>query len=187
MPLVGNVVCNGNSITEGGGLTPVQNYPAVLGAALGHDWQVFNCGHALWTTPQLLANFSEVQSHFTKSVTNTLIVNEVSNDIAGGTNEETAKQNMRNLISVGRTNGWRVLFATTTPRTVPASFSAAQQQASENINNFFRNNPLESDGIIDWAANPNLSDPSNATYYQDGVHPTAAGAAVMAQLAQSAL
>ncbi len=185
MPLVGNVVANGNSITAGGGLTFAQSYPVVMGTTLGHDWQVYNCGHATWTTAQLISNFTEVQSHFSAQTSaNVLIVNEVSNEIDQGVSEAVAREHMRTLIAMGRASGWRVLFATTTPRT---TFSAAQLQTLDNINNFFRNNPGESDGIIDWAANASLANPADLTYYQDGVHPTAAGAQIMATLALAAL
>lgn len=186
MPLVGNVVTLGNSITEGAGIQPGQKYPDVLRDALGHDWQVFNLGHSNFTTSLLLAGFSEVQSHWTGRAPNILIVNEVSNEVDQGVSEATAKQNMRDLIAQGRASGWRVFFATTTPRDA-AHFSAAQNLACANINDFFRNNPSEHDGFIDWAANANLSDPTNATYYQDGVHPTAAGAAIIAQLTLAAI
>lgn len=187
MPWAGNIVALGNSITAGGGLTPTQNYPYLLGVALGHDWQVFNCGHATFTTTQLIAIFAETQSHYTNRAQNILIVNEVSNEIDQGVSEAAAKQNMRTLIAMGRAAGFRVFFATTTPRGAPATWSPAQQQAVDNINNFFRNNPSERDGLIDWAADPNLDDATDATYYQDGVHPTAAGAAIMEQLALAAL
>lgn len=188
MPLTGNVVALGNSITEGAGLNTVQNYPVLLGAALGANWQVFNCGHSGFTTTQLIARFSEVQSHFfTTTSNNILIVNEVSNELDQGVSEATAKANMQSLIALGRANGWRVYFATTTPRAITVTWTAARQLASDNINAFFRSNPSASDGIIDWAANTNLSDPTNATYYQDGVHPTAAGAVIMKNLALAAI
>lgn len=186
MPLVGNVVTLGNSITEGAGIAPGQKYPDVLRDALGHDWQVSNLGHSNFTTSLLLAGFSEVQSKYTNRAPNILIVNEVSNEIDQGVSEATAKQNMQALIAMGRASGWRVLFATTTPRDA-AHFSAAQNQACANINAFFRDNPSERDGFIDWAGDPSLSDPTSATYYQDGVHPTAAGAAIMAQLTLDAI
>ncbi len=186
--LTGNVVALGNSITRGSGLGSAQDYPAVLGAALGGSWQVSNSGHPGETTPQLLASFaSYAQAHYsTLAPRNILVVNEVGNDLIGGTSEATAKANMQALIAQGRAGGWSVYFATTTPRTVP-NFSAGQQTAANNINDFFRNNPAERDGLIDWAADSHLSDPANATYYQDGVHPTAAGAVILAQLTQAAL
>lgn len=187
MPLTGNVVTLGNSITEGAGISPGQKYPDVLRAALGHDWQVFNLGHSNFTTSLLLAGFAEVQSHYApRAPNNILVVNEISNEIDQGVSEATAKANMQALIAMGRASGWRVLFATTTPRDA-AHFSAAQNLACANINDFFRNNPSERDGFIDWAADPSLDDPTDATYYQDGVHPTAAGAAILATLVQAQL
>jgi lysophospholipase L1-like esterase len=181
------LVAVGNSITEGAGLTPTQNYPAVLRATLGATWQVFNCGHSSWTTAQLIGNFPEFQSKFANHTSrNIMVVNEVSNEIDQGVSEATAKANMRTLIAMGRAGGWKVFFATTTPRDA-GHFSAGQNQACANINDFFRNNPSERDGFIDWAADSHLSDPTNATYYQDGVHPTAAGAAVMAALTNTAI
>jgi lysophospholipase L1-like esterase len=184
----GNVVALGNSITAGAGLSGGQDYPSQLRTSLGSTWQVFNSGHSGETTPQLSANFaSYVQSHYTAVATrNILVVNEVGNDLIGGASEATALANMRALIAQGRAAGWRVYFATTTPRTVP-NFTAGQQTAASNINAFFRNNASERDGLIDWAANANLSDPANLTYYQDGVHPTAAGAVILASLVFSAL
>lgn len=184
MPLVGNVVAVGNSITEGAGLAFAQTWPALLGTALGHDWTVFNRGHSGFTTTQLIGRFPEVQALWTPRAPNTLIVNEVSNEIDQGVSESAARQNMQTLIALGRANGWRVLFATTTPRDA-AHFSSAQNTACANINDFFRNNASERDGFIDWAAA--LPDPTDTTYYQDGVHPTAAGAAVIEGLVRAAI
>jgi lysophospholipase L1-like esterase len=158
-----------------------------LGASLGHDWQVFNCGHSSWTTTQLLANFAEVQSHLSlHTPNNTLIVNEIGNEIDQGVSEATARANMQALIAKGRSSGWRVLFATTPPRDA-AHFSAAQTLAVNNINAYFRANPAEHDGLIEWAADPLLDDPNDLAIYPDGVHPSATGAARMAALAQAAL
>lgn len=185
--MVGNIVCFGNSITAGGGLTPSQSYPFLVGQTLGHDWQVYNYGHATFTTVQLIDIFAEVQAHFsTYTAKNILIVNEISNEIDQGVSQNDALQHMRILIAKGRAAGFRVLFATTTPRDI-AHFTVQQQQISANINDFFKTNPSESDGIIDWAANVNLADPTNLTYYQDGIHPTAAGAVIMADMALAAL
>lgn len=39
------------------------------------------------------------------------------------------------------------------------------------------------DQIIDYATGTNLTDPNNVTYYSDGLHPTAAGAAAMMAVA----
>src|SRR6185503_14399870 len=148
----------------------------------------FNAGHSGETTPQLLANFtSYAQVHYsTLAPRNVLVVNEVGNDLLTGVSEATAQAHMQSLIAQGRSSGWTVYFATTTPRTTP-NFTAGQQIAAANINDFFRNNPSESDGFIDWAGDSRLSDPANTTYYQDGVHPTAAGAAVIAALTQAAV
>lgn len=186
--LTGNIVALGNSITQGAGLSATQNYPALLTASLGSAWQVFNAGHSGETTPQLLANFANyAQVHYTsRAVRNILVVNEVGNDLIGGASEATARASMQALIAHARALGWLAYFATTTPRSVP-NFSAGQQTAANNINDFFRNNPSERDGFIDWAADANLSDPTNVTYYQDGVHPTAAGAVILASLVSAAL
>ena len=183
LPLTGNIVCLGNSITAGDGLSVGQDYPSVLRTSLGATWQVFNCGHSGYTTPQLLAGFAEVQSHRAwQTSNNVLVVNEVGNDIIlGGASEATARENMRALIAQGRASGWRVLFATTTPRT------AGGQVECANINTYFRTHPSEHDGLVDWAADSHLSDPTNTTYYQDGVHPTAAGAVILASLTAAAL
>lgn len=180
------MVALGNSITHGAGLGAGQDYPSILVAALGSGWQVFNSGHDGETTQQLLDNFTDYAGIrlVSGSVPNILVVNEVGNDIVLGADEATALSNMQALIAHARSHGWTVCFATTTPRT---SFNSEQQTAASNINQFFRDNPSEHDGLIDWAADPRLADPDDATYYQDGVHPTAAGAAVIAELTLSAI
>lgn len=191
--MAGNVVALGNSITLGQGLSAGQDYPSLLGTALGSSFAVTNSGQSGFTTAQLTSNFgSLVQSHFNaRAARNILLVNEIGNDLVSGgggagVNEATAKANMQALIAMGRFYGWTVLFGTTTPRDA-AHFTAGQQTAANNINTFFRSNASESDGIVDFAAATELSDPNSTTYYQDGVHPTAAGAAVLASLACAAI
>lgn len=190
--MAGNIVCLGNSITLGFGLDDGQDYPTVLGGLLGSSYQVTNSGQSGFHTPDLTANFASlVQSHYVGRTRNILIVNEIGNDLVSGgegsgVDEATARGNMQALIAKGRFYGWRVIFATTTPRDA-SHFTSEQQAAADNINDFFRNNPSERDGFIDWAADPNLDDPTDTTYYQDGVHPTAAGAAVIAELVRAAI
>lgn len=182
------VVCLGNSITNSL-LSAAEDYPGVLQTLVDPSWTVTNSGFGGFTTPQLTAGFaSYVTPYYAPEPRNRniLIVNEIGNDlVANSASQATALANMQALIALGRANGWRVYFATTMPRSV--GFSPAQAAAAQAINAFFLANPSESDGVIDWAADPRLSDPTNATYYADGVHPTAAGAAAIADITFHAL
>lgn len=79
-----------------------------------------------------------------------------------------------------------VIGSTTNPTTTHDATESTQRQAGNAL--------VLADAAgaftekVDFAqGDPRLTDPANTTYYVDGTHPTAAGATIMADLAQPAL
>lgn len=78
-----------------------------------------------------------------------------------------------------------VIGSTTTPST---SFSAGDNAILDELNNLKRADASGFyDTLVDLAADPRLDDPADTTYYQDGTHPTTAGAAAIAELMGAAV
>lgn len=81
----------------------------------------------------------------------------------------------------------RIIGVTMTPGIdLPDSefwFAAAELEQLARLNDFLRDDP-ESGGynkVVDIASIPQLQDPTNTTYFYDGIHYTAAAAALVAQ------
>lgn len=192
-----NLVTDGNSITVGLNLNTDQAWPAVCRGLLFADqashankfWAIKSTAVAGATTPQRTAAFTnDVQSQFSVAyVRNIVTFFEVVNDVVtNAATLQTAINNVTLYVNQARTAGWDVMLSTATPTTNVANGAGT---VVNNFNTYLRANPSLSDfPIVDLAANANLSDPTNLTYYQgDGLHPTAAGAAVIAQLFHDAL
>lgn len=73
------------------------------------------------------------------------------------------------------------LCATVPPGTIPTWYSEGQNTERIALNNLIRAS-THWDAVIDLDTVPESADPSNLTYFSDGVHPTAALAAIWADL-----
>lgn len=80
--------------------------------------------------------------------------------------------------------GWGLIVACTT---VDSTFFTAPMQAERAAWNDLLRASSTPAGVADLAAAPELADASNATYFSDGLHFTAAGATVAAGVIQAAL
>lgn len=83
------------------------------------------------------------------------------------------------------TSGLKIVIGTLLPRTL-TNFNALRNS----INTLIHADPSFYDGLADYAANGTIgcdACAANATYYGDGLHPTAAGQAIMATINQAAV
>lgn len=184
------MVCHGNSITRGFGSTDVtiNSYPVVLAglleAAYPGLWAVTRKGFDGFTTTQLTANFAtEVHALLSTSVgKNVVVIHEGANEIKNGLTVQQAIDNMITYCTQARNLGWEVWLCTATPRV-----NTAQVEANiASWNAYVRANAGPVFGarrLIDLEADPSLSNAHDLTYYNvDGIHPTDAGYAVIANV-----
>lgn len=84
-----------------------------------------------------------------------------------------------------RASGWKVAVCTILPRTAAAAHNA--RRAIVNADIVANWVGVHCTSVIDFAANTNMGPDAaaaNATYYSDGIHPTAAGYAVLETIAR---
>lgn len=182
-------MAHGNSITRGFGSSDVttKSYPpllqGLLDAAQPGQWVVTRKGFDGFTTPQLTANFAaEVHALYAASVgRNVVLINEGGNQIKNGATVQEAIDSMLAYCSQARDLGWEVWISTATPRVnttqVMANIAA--------FNDYLRAHVLDfGSKLVDFAADPSLDDAHDLTFYNpDGIHPTDAGYAAIANVA----
>jgi lysophospholipase L1-like esterase len=177
------IVCDGNSLTAGQGGTP---YPKQLLSLLGGTYQVQNFGVGGQTTEDMIADAATQIDSNPKSV---LIAWEGGNDIiVDGADLATLQSRWNTYFSARKAAGWgvgasKLVAMTITPRTV---FTAPQNALVAQFNDWLRSNyTTYATHLVDLAADTRLDDPNDATYYDDGIHMTTAGYAVVAELIQA--
>jgi lysophospholipase L1-like esterase len=168
-------VCDGDSLTNGTGTAP--NYPAKLGALTslpfinrgvnGQTLVSMDSGYATNTAPSYSTTY------------NTLVILGGTNDLSSSVAAATLGTAIRSYAAKAKATGFKVIVATVPPSTVITSAKETERTA---YNTDLRNNwGSFADGIVDFAAISQFSDPTNTTYFRDGTHPTAAGYALMAE------
>lgn len=182
------LIFDGDSITVGAGAaTP---YPTQLLATLGiatNDW--INVALSGQTTTNCFSDFDTQIWPYTNSGDPIYIIWAGTNDLKLGGTAATTWTGIQALAARARTCGFKVVQLTILPRSdagTPGSFEADRQTVNTNI----RNNSTLFDAIADVGADPTIGDAgdeTNATYYQDLVHLTTAGNAIVAGLVQTAL
>ena len=176
------VVFLGDSITDGWGRKP--------GTIFFPGKPYVNRGISGQTTPQMLVRFEQDVVRLHPAV---VVILAGTNDVAGNTGPETPEMiedNFRAMTDVARRNGIRVVLASITPAArYPWRPGVESVAEIRELNGWLRQFCAEqrlvyldyysamSDGT--GAMKPGLS--------SDGVHPTEAGYAVMAPLAEAAI
>lgn len=94
---------------------------------------------------------------------------------------------MESYANARRAAGFSVLVGSTLPDMVTGSVTVtpAQHAVLQQVNALVRISSVF-DAIADLAADPRLADASNTTFFSDGLHPTTAGAAAMADVFEAA-
>jgi acyl-CoA thioesterase-1 len=173
------LVVLGDSLTAGLGVEIEQAYPSVLGRQLlaeGHDLRVVNAGVSGDTTASGLRRAEWALEGDVRI----LIVALGGNDGLRGLPVEQMKQNLAEIVSMARSRGIAVLLAgMEAPPNFGATYTAQfrtvfQELAREHDVTFM---PFLLDGV---AGDPDLNQ-------ADGIHPNAAGAAIVAERVREAL
>jgi len=121
-----NIVCHGNSITEGTGAETT--YPTQLDTLLGGAHVVYNEGTGGITTPALVDNFaSEVQAHYAEGEDNIVVFWESSNFFSIGYAVETEKANLLEYSELCIANGWRLIICNVIQRGIVNALSSLEE------------------------------------------------------------
>lgn len=193
---VGMLKFEGDSITAGSGLGAGESYPLQTQAALGLTpvyWEYSNVstsGHTLVqmtadAAAQVDASYSVANDH------NVLVIFGGTNDIAtAGDDGATAYATLESYCLARKAVGWTVVVVSMLPRTAgitgspPGGFAVNRTAFN---NSLLANWPTFADALADAGNDATLADPTDTTYYQDQIHPTAAGATIIAGYVTAAI
>lgn len=178
----GRVVFYGDSITDGWGRVP--------GTAFFPGKPYVNRGISGQTTAQMLVRFRQDVIALQPDV---VVILAGTNDIAGNTGPATQamiEDNLRSMVQLAQANGIRVVLASVLPASAypwrPGYRPADRIRA---LNRWIAHHAHETGAVyLDYhGAMANAEGGLDAALAADGVHPTPAGYAVMAPLAQRAI
>lgn len=187
------VLCCGDSLTDGAGLSAGQSWPELIQASVGSTWDVERYSYTGRFIYQALREFPRLMSW---SIWPEATSNKEVAVIHLGANESDpgafTQQQYLALLRQFAQRGCRLVCCTMTPRTVSADDGSAFETFRNTFNPFIRS-LAQSQGVVvaDLAADPVMGvagAQNNATYYQgDKIHYTAAGAALIAPIVKAAI
>lgn len=173
------IVFEGDSITAGVGQNTL-SYPSQFGTLTNIPFtNVGLSGDKLILMRN--AYGKNIAPLFNSSTRDTLVINGGTNDIGGDSTSAVALEGyIRDITAAAKKTGYKVFVSTITPR----GFGAAQEAIRLQFNSSIRRNWQEfADGMIDF----DIAVPYSGTNFYDGLHPTNAGAALMAQKVRTSL
>ena len=189
----GLVVFDGCSLVQDAGVAPEDGMPAQVMALLPAGLDMANLGVGGQTTPMMAADAAaEVDPLFAASRRrNILVCWEGTNDlILGSAQPYDAQLAYRHLAAYCKARqraGFRVVICTVVPRGRSAAFYEARNALNADLRAHWRS---FADALADVGANRTIGADgaeTDATYYRDTVHLTAAGYAIVARVVAGAV
>jgi len=183
----GLVVFDGCSLVQDAGVAPEDGMPAQVMALLPAGLDMANLGVGGQTTQMMAADAAaEVDPLYDPGrPTSILVCWEGTNDlILGGVPPYDSRQAYDHLAAYCKARqraGFRVVICTVLPRGRSAAFYQARNQLNAELRVHWKS---FADGLADVAANQTIGADgaeTDATYYRDTVHLTAAGYAIVAR------
>lgn len=177
------VICDGDSLTAGDGLTFVQSYPYQLADTLGRDnYDVYNLGVGGQTVVDMLADQStQVLPHYGVWSNHTVVIWGGTNDLSSGATAAATFAVLQSYVTALLAAGFRVKVLTMVKRGTGGALETKRVDYNALIN-------ASGWDVIDVGARAEFSDVTNTTYYQaDQTHLTTAGYAIVAGLVSDAL
>jgi lysophospholipase L1-like esterase len=188
-----SVVCEGDSITAGQGVTTP--YPSQMATSLGADWTVQNNGVSSDTIENMLANAPtdiDPKYNANRYKRNICVIFAGTNDLFFGETVDDTYGWLTSFCTGRRAVGFKVVVVTTLPRFSSTVPQATWDARRADYNTRIRTNWASfADAIADVAADSRIGDDgdnNDTTYYQvDAVHPNDTGAGVIASIVETAL
>lgn len=125
---------------------------------------------------------------------NILVAWEIGNDLYFNGNTTDAYDRIVSYCQARRTAGWKVVVGTALYRQfgsgpTPAGDTWSAYNAKiDTVNNLVRANWTDfADAIADIGARSEFADPTNTTYFWDGVHPNGTGRGIVASVVSAAI
>lgn len=180
----GILLCTvGDSITRGYGLGGA-SWPRQVIERLGCPVRFIPWG----SDGKLLTGIASPDASYNAAYARKLLVVGLgTTDLDAGTNGTTLGGTLNTFCAARRTTGWQVIAINCLPRS-GGSWSAGDETQRGNYNTYIATNWASfADAYIDAAGDSRLSNAASKTWYEDGTHPTAAGAAVLAEKVEKAI
>lgn len=177
------VICDGDSLTAGDGLTFVQSYSYQLADTLGRDnYDVYNLGVGGQTVVDMLADQStQVLPHYGVWSNHTVVIWGGTNDLSSGATAAATFAVLQSYVTALLAAGFRVKVLTMVKRGTGGALETKRVDYNALIN-------ASGWDVIDVGARAEFSDVTNTTYYQaNQTHLTTAGYAIVAGLVSDAL
>lgn len=179
------VLCVGDSITWGYPLTNAQSWPTLLAAnsaLVSGNYMVENHGISGWQTTNVIQALASkigpngpIEGRVLNGKTIALVMIGINDCVTGKSSNDTIA-NIFSICDRLKADGAYVVLSTLLPATL-AQLNSSGQTARDSVNNAIVTNGLShANAIFQGHLVTELSDPSNATYYSDGLHLAAAGA-----------
>jgi lysophospholipase L1-like esterase len=181
------IVWDGDSITVGFGGTDIRNITFYADPLLSKRAYFRNIGITGQGLSQCLTNESgNITATFDPTLTNIVVQNAGTNDLAAGTTGTNLFNNsLVPYVAAAKAAGYKVVIGTLLYRTGQVSSFETERQT---YNNLVRSNAV-ADGytVVDYDSVVQLQNPQTAGYSSDGTHPTSLGYSVLAPVAAAAI
>ncbi len=193
-------LAQGDSRTVGAGTSPNTNYVTLANNSGNIPWVPRRANVAVngYTLTDVIAQASTVDAYITNNpgfanYVLSILIGVNSLILSGGDYSGNTAGFITNLAAycdARRSAGWQVVLCTELPAYTGADatyYLAARATLNTAIHTWVG---AHINAICDLAADPNIGqdgDQTNATYYQDNLHPTNAGHAIMATIMEAAI
>lgn len=190
------IIFDGNSLTRGccAGDMNARNYPLQLVRSLGDSYISYNFSVVGQTTGEMLRDAAQeidsLRRGRDRAAPEILVMWEGTNDLHYGASAQDAYERIARYASGRQKAGYKVIVLTLLPRhyeNADSDFEARRQE----VNALLRLNWREfADGIADVAADERIGDAGDeldTDYYEDGVHMTEEGYALIARTVREQL
>lgn len=182
------VVFDGDSITTGLGVAAGSDFPSQTVPLLTEpDWLKVNVAAGGRTVATMVSQAARiVDSAYDAQYTNKIVCEQGGiNDVFGGASAATVYSNLLTYWAARQAKGYKVVACTVLPA---STVTGGAETARTDLNTSIRGDATKYDALADIANDARLQNTANTTYFQaDGVHPTAAGAAVIAEIVAAAV
>jgi len=184
-----NIVCDGNSLTQGQGGTP---YPTYL-SGLVQNAVIQNFGVGGQTTSQMSSDaVTQIDTLIDIKKKNILVAWEIGNDIYFNGNVTTACNNFKSYCDARRAAGWqKIIVINCTPRGQSTSFGDTSIQFNQKLvdaNSWLSSNyQTFADNLIDLASDVRFQGYSLSVYNSDLIHFNSNGYSIVADKVKAIL